>query len=351
MKKFSAAITVLFLLFVFHPSIISAHEAYVLTRAEFQKGLATTTSHPLAGLLNPRHIGISIEIMLGVIFLYLLALIFATTPFASFLDRILKKATFLGPLIIRLAISASFFYAAFANAILGPELSLTTIAGGPLIRFLLFTLSIMIFLGFFTELAAAIGLGIFFYITYTFQAYMITYANYFGELLVLLLFGSRFLSLDLLFFGEKAWLPYFEQKRFLEIPIVRILYGIALMYAGWTIKFMHQGLSIAVYNQYHLHNFFHASARFIAAGAGVSEIAIGLFILLGFAQRLTVIISLFFITLSIFYFREMLWPHFMLYGISFSLFINSADQCTLDRYIVPLLTRITRNRKNRKKRK
>lgn len=339
MKKLLLPLLLIF--FFFQNSFpASAHEAYVLTNSEFQKGLSITSAHPLLPLLDPSHIQISAIITISVILAYLLAILWAATSWAAFFDKIIRQANLVGPLIIRLAISVSFFYAAMANVILGPELPLTAVGFGSIIRFLLISLSIMFFLGFLTELAALIGLTIFIYVMFTFHAYMLTYANYFGELLVLLLFGSRFLSVDSWLFGKHAWNIDLEKLRNLEIPIVRMLYGTALIYAGWTIKFIHQSLTIEVYNQYHLANFFHASASFIAAGAGLSEITIGLFILIGFAQRFTTLISLCFITLSILYFREMLWPHFMLYGISFSIIINSADKFTLDRYLIPFIKNI-----------
>jgi hypothetical protein len=75
-------------------------------------------------------------------------------------------------------------------------------------------------------------------------------------------------------------------------------------------------------------------------GAGLAEILIGLFVILGFAMRWTIIISLAFITLSILYFQELLWPHFILYGISFSLLINSGDLFTADHWIVPWLKKL-----------
>lgn len=324
-----------FLSFFFFPRFASAHEAYVLTRQEFQQGLMQTTSNPLGPLFMPSYRMITLFITLCVIISYICVVLWSTTSWAGVLDKVIKRAKSVGPLIIRISIAASFFYAAQANAILGPELSLTAMAGGDVIRFLLFVLALAILLGLFTEVAGFIGLCLFCYTTYYAKDYMITYANYLGELLVLCLFGSRFLSLDLLFFGKKLWFSGLEKWKTIEVPLVRVLYGIALMYAGWNIKFSHQEISVWVYNQYHLNNFFHASAGYIAAGAGVAEIIIGLFILFGITMRFTLLISLFFITLSIFYFREMLWPHFMLYGISFSLFINSADQFSIDRYMVP----------------
>lgn len=339
-KKLFSVISLSSIFYLLSFRSVSAHEAYVLTHQEFVQGLAQNTSKPLAGLFDPQYIQISAGITVCIVTLYILAILWSTTMVAPVLDKIIKKFTVIGPLIIRVAISASFFYAAQANSVLGPELSLVNVPGGMAIRFLLFAVALMVFFGIFVEIAAFLGLCVFLYMTKFYGLYMITYVNYLGELLVLFFFGSRFLSCDRYFFGKKAWFAKLEKLRGLEVPIVRILYGIALIYAGWSVKFQHQELSIMVYNQYHLKDFFHASAQFIASGAGVSEIAIGLFILLGFAMRLTVLISLIFITLSIFYFREMLWPHFMLYGISFSLLINAGDRYTIDRYMIPWIRKL-----------
>lgn len=314
---------------------VSAHEAYVLTPLQFHAGLMVNTTHPLAGLLDPTHYKISALITVLVVLSYVLALLFAVTRLAAISDKLIKKLKVVGPILIRLAMSASFIIGSLSGVIFGPELPLSNIPGGHLIQFGLLAAGIMVLLGFLTEVAALMALTSFLYLTHFFGSYLVTYANYLGEIIVLLLFGSRFFSLDLIFFGKKTHFSKLEKYRFLETPIVRMLYGIALIYAGYSIKFAHQGLSVLVYNEYHLRNFFHAQASFIAAGAGVSEILIGFFILIGFAQRFTVLISLVFITLSLLYFREMVWPHFMLYGISLNLIINSADQFSVDRYFVP----------------
>lgn len=334
MRKLYVLLASFFVLFF--PQIALAHEAYVLTNQQFEKGLLVNSPNPFAPLFDSQYFIATIFITIFVVALYTLVNIWATTSLAAKFDSVIKKANVIGPLIIRIAISASFFYAAEANSFLGPEISLSTIAGGSIIRFILFAIALMVFFGVFVEVAATIGLILFIYLITYFNIYMVTYVNYLGELIVLLLFGSRMLSFDKYFFGNKLWFKGLEKYKEYEVPIVRILYGVALMFAGFSIKFMHQGLTIAVYNEYHLKDFFHASASFIAAGAGLSEILIGFFILIGFAQRLTVVISLIFITLSLLYFNEMLWPHLMLYGISFSLIINSADKLSVERYLIPL---------------
>lgn len=331
-----------------------AHEAYVLPADQFNQGLKTYSQNPLRPLFENTYIHATLGITWCIIIVYLLSLLWSASKPAESIDGYIKKTKHLGPFIIRLTLSLTFLYAAQSNVILGPEIPLTTLPGGFIIRFLLFLMAFMLFLGVLTEVAAMIGLLIFLYILPYFNLYLVTYANYFGELLVLFLFGSRFLSVDTLFFGHKLFFSHLKKYLFLEIPIVRILYAVSLIYAGISIKFLHQDISIAVYNQYRLVTVFHAPATYIAAGAGLSEIAIGLFLLLGFAQRLTIIVSVIFITLSLLYFRELLWPHLILYGISFSLFINSADVYTLDSYLIPWIRRTVyrqhRRKNNRKHR-
>jgi uncharacterized membrane protein YphA (DoxX/SURF4 family) len=332
------------MVFFFVPAFASAHEAYVLTAKQFVAGLATTTLNPFSPLVDPTHLQIFLVTAACVLISYILVFLWSATKPAEIFDRVVRRANIFGPLIIRLAISSSFIYAAMSNAILGPELSLHALALGGVVRFLLFLCGTMIFFGILTEVAALIALVLFVYSSLTFGVYMLTYANYFGEIIVLLLFGSRHWSFDKLFFGTKLLFDKLRKVDWLETPIVRILYGVALMYAGYTIKFTHQILTIEVYNEYHLVDFFHASAAYIAAGAGLAELMIGLFIILGFNLRWTLIISLIFITLSIFYFRELLWPHLMLYGISFSLLINSGDRWTLDARIVPWFRKVLKRR-------
>jgi len=342
MRRSTIIGVIVFILLLGVAPVVFAHEAYVLPANEFQAGLGISAQHPFAPLVDAGHLGTFLLIAVLVAISYILSFLWSATSWSDFLDKFIKKAEVAGPLIIRLAVSASFFYSAQANVMLGPELQLAIIPGGAVIRFLLFVLAFMILFGIFTEIAGAVSLVLFAILAWHFGWYMATYANYFAEFAVLAVFGSRFLSFDRLFYGEKRWFSGLTRYTFLEIPFVRVFYGIGLAYAGYTIKFAHQNLTIDVYNQYHLVNFFHASASFIAAGAGLAEILIGVFVILGFAMRWTIIISLAFITLSILYFQELLWPHFILYGISFSLLINSGDIFTADHWIVPWLKKLVR---------
>lgn len=321
------------------PNSAFAHEAYVLTRDQFQAGLKTPTTNPMGALIDSSHLQLFLIISVVVATTFTLIYLFSTTKISQKLDEKIRKFAKFGPLTIRLVMATVFFLSALENSIFGPELSLSLFPGGEIVRIMLFIISFMLFFGVFVELAALFSLGIFLYMINQNGIYMLTYVNYLGEILVLMFFGSKTWSLDKFFFGAKRLHQILEKYSYLEIPVVRVLFGIALIYTAISVKFQHQILPIEVYNQYNLKQFFQQSASFVAAGAGLTELMIGASILLGFAMRTTLVIFVCFITLSLLYFGEIVWPHLMLYGISISLFINSADKFTIDRYFVPFVGR------------
>lgn len=311
-----------------------AHEAYVLPQKVFQSGLTASTTNPLGTLavfFSPEYLTVTLIVGLVFTVLYFSNFLLAISQFGKMASEWLKKYRDFGLFIVRLTIAASFLYGAQTQNIFGPELGLSQIAFGQYILPLKVILGLMLLTGTLTEVAAIISIIIFVVVFASVGGYVLTYLNYLGELIALALFGSRFLSIDALIFKQRK----FHQ---LETPMIRLGLGLALIYTAWNIKFIHQSLPITVVNSYHLQTyFFNWNANYIAVGAGIVELMIGLFILFGFAQRLTSLIFMAFITLSLLYFREAVWPHLLLYGISVLIFIDSADFLTLDHYLVPWL--------------
>jgi uncharacterized membrane protein YphA (DoxX/SURF4 family) len=306
------------------PFLASAHEAYVLPRQFFWQEIAKpVNAKAFAALQNPHDVAIFIKIAIGVIALYLLNFFFRRSAAGRKFHTRLERFSYLGPVIIRLAVSAAFFFGARSNAFLGPELPISQLPYAHLMQFGLYAASAMILFGFLTEIAAIIGLVIFSVGYMVWGVYLGTYLNYLGEFIVLILFGMRTLSFDRLLFGKlKGWRAYWEKY---GSAIVRIFYGAALIYAGITVKFLHPDLTLRVIQDWHLTKFtwlFPSDPLLIVLGGGLAEAVIGLFVLLGFQVRLTVFISLFYITLSLMYFRELVWPHILLYGISINLLIH-----------------------------
>src|SRR5258708_30450070 len=82
-----------------------------------------------------------------------------------------------------------------------------------------------------------------------YKDYMITYFNYFGEFLALIFFGSRVFSFDSLIASSKSWMDKYKEW---EIPLIRISYGISVLYPAITIKILHATIMVQIAEQYKL---------------------------------------------------------------------------------------------------
>jgi uncharacterized membrane protein YphA (DoxX/SURF4 family) len=311
------------LIFLLSFGTVSAHEAYVLPHDVFWNGLA----QPLSGrafdaFKNSHNIELTILIGLSIILLLSINYYLRRKGLGKGVVKFFEKYAHYGPHFVRFTIAIAFFFSAISNTFLGPELYGSSFPYTYILRIVLFAISIMIAVGFMTELAALAGIIIFICSFFIFGPYIFTYLNYLGELIVLLLFGMRVLSIDKYLFGPLRRFKSFEKY---ETLIVRVMYGLALIYAAITVKLLHPDLTVDVVTTWHLTNFhwlFPSDPLLVTFGAGVVEAIIGLFIIFGFEMRLTILISLFYITLSLFYFRELVWPHLLLYGISFNLLVQ-----------------------------
>jgi len=316
-----SAFWIIFFGFLLFAQATNAHEAYVLSKEQLEEGLRRVSFDSFAAFQSPQNIKVAVSVGLGVAIALGLSFLFRRSKSGRCFYRALDTGSLhrVAPLVLRLALAASLFFSAFSGSFFGPELPLNALPFSETIRIALFAISGFLALGLLTEVMAFIallilGLGVFVYGLYT-----ITYAHYLGEIIALFLFGSGLFSLDKVVSIRKEFVP--SLKRY-EETIIRIFYGIALSYAAVSVKLLHPLITETVINQYHLtrlYLLFPHDPLFATLGAGLAELAIGLFIIIGFELRFTVAVSLFYLILSLLFFREAVWPHLMLYGISFYL--------------------------------
>ena len=312
------------------PILASAHEAYVMPRATFWTAMrARSGTDVWSALASAHNLGITLWVIVGVLVLLAVNALFRRSAlgqrFHGFLDRHARA----GLVFVRVAIAVALFFSAAQWSFLGPELPIGQMPAPVLLRLMLFGMSIMIGFGVYTDFAGLLGSLVFLFGFATFGSYLFSYANYLGELVALALFGSRSFSVDALLGRISQRLKFWPQY---ETTIVRVSYGFVLLYAAVTIKFMHADITLRVISDWHLTQFhwlFPSDPLFLTLGAGIAEAVIGLFIMIGFELRLTVLVSLFYITLSLLYFREQVWPHVLLYGISLML-LTQPETLTID---------------------
>ena len=326
------------------PSYAFAHEAYVVPTNFFWDHMSRGFSmRAVEALHNPHNVAVFLWVVSGVNFLLFLNFLFRCSRSGVWLEKQIIRLASIGPLFVRGALAISFFYSALTWSFLGPELSFRAVPYADVIRLILFSASILFAIGLFTEIVAGVSLIIFLAGFAVYGSYLGTYADYLGVLIVLLLFGMRTASCDRVVLGATSRFEYWKKY---EPSIIRIFFGFALCYGAITVKFLHPDLTTFVVTHWNLTQFhwlFPSDPLLVTFGAGLAELVIGLFIVIGFELRLMVLISLFYLTLSLFFFRELVWPHLMLYGISLNLLVQSeiftVDHILFDTSKIPLWVR------------
>ncbi|MCI0619468.1 hypothetical protein L0Y40_00310 [Candidatus Wolfebacteria bacterium] len=304
---------------------VSAHEAYVLTTEQFQEGLGQTGIYAFDALKNPNNVYTFTIVTVAILALLIANMIFRESHLGMKMDRGLRRLSRIGPVVVRIVVALSFFFSAWSWSFMGPELALGDLPFALVIRTLLFAISAMLLFGIGTEIAALAAVAIFSIAAVHYGWYIVTYFTYIGEIVVLVLFGSRMFSLDGFLFGATKRFPLLQKY---ETTIVRIFYGMALSFSAIFIKFLHPMVTETVVRNYDLTQFywlFPQDPLLVVLGAALAELAIGIFIIVGFEVRLAAVVSMVYLTLSLLYFRELIWPHLILYGISLDLLFSSEE--------------------------
>ena len=318
------------LLFVFtSPLISSAHEVYVLSPQEIQTAIHTPSASPLTIIEENAELFsfwafIALLLVFGVFFISI------TRILETNLDPFFQRTKHWAPFITRLTVGLSFLAGAFYQASYGPEIPLVGSYGSltPLITALLVIIGILFITNRFTVFASVIALTLFSVAVYHLHWYMLTYVNYLGEFLMLILVG--------LSFGK-------EIKKKMEpigFLVLRILFGTSLIYSSLYAKIIHSNLALDTVNftdpshgiMYPLTHYLHFTPPFLVLGAACVEVAIGLFFILGIEIRFTALFLNFWLFLSLIHFGEIVWPHIILIGIPIAFFFYGYDKYSLEGY-------------------
>lgn len=179
---------------------------------------------------------------------------------------------------------------------------------------------------------------------------MATYLNYYGELIALVIFGSYVLSVDNKLFGIS---PLVKKYQNLEILLIRITYGISVMYPAITLKIFHPAVIVEIVNKYHMnqiHWLFPQDPLLISLGTGLAQIVVGLLIIVGFETRYASFVTFWLYLLSVLFFKEAVWPHYILLALALYLTINNGGNLTLDNWVGKILEKKSEKNQKIKKR-
>lgn len=310
-----------------------AHEVYVLTPQKIAEKWDQKLSlwQTLSSFGNMSRFLIGSFIILG---LLSLVLFLKTRNTFKRIGRFIDRATVFAPDVIRVAFGVSLIMSGLEKSLYGPELPLELFPASFFLKPLLIISGIALIVGWLNRWFAMAMAGLW-ALSFADQGwYMLNYINYFGEAVAVMLLPAQTLSVD----GWLAKKNKVKLKRFVlpadyYLSVARILFGFSIIFAAIQVKVAHTALSYEVVNQYHLTQYFQFDPLFVVLGAALIESLIGILYIFGLMIRFNTIVFLIFLTLSITFFKESVWPHYLLIGLGIGIFLHRPDNFTLDKYL------------------
>jgi uncharacterized membrane protein YphA (DoxX/SURF4 family) len=326
------------------PLIASAHEVYVLTPGEISTGVATQPFDMFAVALQDVS-QFTFWAFIAALTVFIVFFVSIIRPLERALDPVFARMRPYAPAVARATVGIGFICASYFQASFGPELPLAA-SYGPYAALVAVTLAVvgtLIVIGFWARAAALVALALYAVSTYLHGWYMLTYINYLGEFIVLLILGSHRASVhSMMGWREplhRAFRRLAEKLKPLAFPILRVCFGISLLYASAYAKIFHNDLALQVASlplaghQYGLAHYLGFEPHFLVLGAAIIEIVIGLFFVLGIEIRFTSLFLLFWLSLSLYYFGEVVWPHIILIGIPIAFIMHGYDKYSLEGWL------------------
>lgn len=318
----------------------SAHEVYVLNPDQVSHALNTASPNPFSAIPSQEMLFIFWGTV--VIVTFLLVLTASVSPlFERVFDPALKWFKQFAPLFGRLTFGVSMIASGYFGDFFGPELPIAQVLPSDVAHVLslvLMAAGVLIIVGFLTRLCSFLVLAVFIFTISQYHGYMLTYINYLGEAILVLILGggrwsvdNRFDILGGLEHGMHRITEFLEPYSFL---LLRILFGSAVFFASFYAKFFHSNLALQTVTEYHLTDYFPFSPLFLVLGAFIIEAVIGLCFVIGFEIRFVALVFTFFLTLSIIFFGEAVWPHIILFGVNLALFAHGYDKYTIEMALI-----------------
>lgn len=325
-------------------SSVSAHEVYVLDASEIYSALHA----PQPDFIQSIHDHMGQFLLWGSIVIALVLVVFFLSinrPLERLCDPWLRKLKKYSPHVAQVTLGSALVASGYYHAVFGVELPLKDIFGGfaVTVSYLLILLGTMLIFGLFPRVAAIGVSGLFVGLVWHFGVYMLNYATYLGEAITLALFGGAHTLFTSRRISQLFTRVIPEHVHVYKFMIMRVLFGISLIYASLYAKFIHGALALEVVTKYHLTHYFPFDPIFLVLGAMLIEILIGIFFLIGFEIRFTSLFFLVFLSMSLVFFGESVWPHIILIGTAIAMFLHGYDRYTFsvrlekDKRVEPIL--------------
>jgi hypothetical protein len=308
----------------------SAHEVYVLNHDEIATDIAQPPLNLFAVAVSQESLFFT-SAFVGLLLVILILGISLSRKVEKAIDPFLFKIKPYSSYVAQITIGCALLASAYYGALFGVELPLNHLFGGydVLATIILYISAFSILFGIYPRIGGLCAVAIYLAAVCSGQGlYMISYLTYFAEGGIIFFLGAGYSFLGSTRKGDSAFMKALRKRSHF---ILRICFSTSLIYAAFYAKFIHGALALDTVMKYHLTNYFHFAPLFIVLGAFLVELSIGLFYLIGFEIRFVSLFFLTFLTLSLVFFGEAVWPHIILIGTAIGLFVHGYDEYTLER--------------------
>ncbi|PIR82654.1 hypothetical protein COU20_01265 [Candidatus Kaiserbacteria bacterium CG10_big_fil_rev_8_21_14_0_10_59_10] len=308
-------------------SFASAHEVYLLSAEEI------AAAKDMARM--PARVTLEENLSQFVFWAFVALVVLTTVYFMSLSRRIvnmcgpfLRRVKKYAPIVVRVGTGLAFLSFAYYGGLFGPELPLSGVYGSAApvagIAFALGGLALIanvLARSVSLLLLAVAGAGALMSGFYSF-----TYVEYAGALLFLAIGdgaaparagAARPLARVLRTLAQYRW------------AILRMGLGASIMFAAVYAKVVHSALAYMVVEKYDLTSYWLFAPfepHFLVLGAAIIEFLAGILIFLGIEIRHTAAFVAFWLTLSMVFFREAVWPHIILFTLAGACMLYGYDR-------------------------
>ncbi len=326
------------------PFAVKAHEVYLLSPSEVAEAIATAPFD---------HYQVVLENLNQFMFWAFIAILLVIVVFVASISHklevnirpLLQKIHPYAVPLVRVTLGLALIACAYFKSAFGPELPLAEVYGSwaDMIRIAFFVLGVLLTAGIYVRLASLAAFALFCVAAVQEWPYILTYTNYLGVIIVTFavgtsahtISGKRHQAADML--GLDAFfVPLAQRLAPYAFLILRVCFGVSLLVASIYAKILNNMLALAVATtSFAPHTTSLAQAlgfepHFLVLGAAIVEVVIALFFILGVEIRFTSLFLLFWLTLSLLYFGETVWPHLILIGIPLALVCYGYDRYSLE---------------------
>jgi hypothetical protein len=319
------------------PLVTFAHEVYVLDNDTIRAAMAADSPNPFMAYFGNE----TLFYFWGFVSFVVFSTVIAASLFHVFekqLDPGLFKLKKYALPIARITVGLCFVAFAISGNLYGSELFLSDGFGNfaPILQGIIFMLGVLATLGLATRVAGLGMLALYALSFYGFGWYVLTYTDFLGVAALLTILGGGLFSLDSFFRIEPVKIIDTTTRSFqpLAFPFLRICFGWGVLFASVYAKFIHSQLGLEVVIQHDLTRFFPFDPLFVVLGALIIEFVAGLMVFFGVALRWTLVFLAFWLTLSLMYFQELIWPHGILFGLAIALFLHGYDRYSLEGFFL-----------------